>query len=155
MQVRVLIVEDELNTIKLLSDFLTNYDTIKFTVLQATTISSALSQIESEQLDIIILDLHLPESGWTNTLTKVRDILKDRPVKPMVIAITGDDGIRWVDVKDFNVTDLVYKPFDFFIFIQHAMVLTALNSFNYSLRNKAEVTNQGRELIKKFYAKFY
>ncbi|MEL6403251.1 MAG: response regulator [Chloroflexota bacterium] len=81
---RVLVVEDNLDNMTFIVDVLTSLD---YEVIQAKDGISGVEQAESEQPDLILMDLSLPKmDGWQATRTiKARDILRDIPI----IAITA------------------------------------------------------------------
>lgn len=107
----ILIIDDESLVRRTLEKFL---DRQGFKVLAASDVIGALNYVRSEDLSLIISDILMPEVNGIETLRQIREEFK-RLNKPMVpeICLTGfasDDLIS--QVKELEVADLIYKPFD-------------------------------------------
>ena len=84
-RVRVLLVEDNIGDANLVREYLSHTHQTGFDVLNVTRLAAALELLERENIDVILLDLGLPDSAGLETLSR---ILKAAP--------TGNDcGWRW------------------------------------------------------------
>jgi len=72
--VKVLVVDDEPGIRESLSDFLDDYE---FDVFSAESAEQALKIVESENLDIAIVDLHLPGISGDTTILKSHGLRPD------------------------------------------------------------------------------
>src|SRR3989338_2775350 len=84
---RVLIVEDDLVQLKILQRSLMVSSAMPFETREANTLADALRLIDHEKLNVILLDLNLPDIRGIDTVVKVVEKAKDTPI----VVITGDD----------------------------------------------------------------
>jgi signal transduction histidine kinase len=80
--VKVLLIEDDQGDIDLFRELLSEVKTPSFTVKTADTLESGLKRLDSEQVDVVLLDLMLPDSQGLDTFTRVR---AQAPSAPVVI----------------------------------------------------------------------
>ena len=83
--ITVLIIEDNSGDARLLKEYLTESSNIQFSLLFADSLAAANKYLSQESLDVIILDLGLPDSQGTETFTKTEQM---SPGVPIVI-LTG------------------------------------------------------------------
>jgi CheY-like chemotaxis protein len=106
---RVLIVEDDTFNVKLLETMLKQ--AVDCEVLSTDKGSEALALLEREEphVDLLLLDLHLPEMSGEEILRRVREIehYKDLPI--FIISVDGLDEKKYLEM---GATDFVLKPFD-------------------------------------------
>jgi len=110
---RILVVDDEENIVALFEDELIDagYD-----VTTATTGEEALSCLEDNPPDLIILDIRMPDMNGLEVLAKIREMHKELPVI-LCTAVHGlqDDFAVWEArisgylTKPVDLDDLVYK----------------------------------------------
>lgn len=85
---RVLIIEDEKGVALLLRRFL---EPLATEILEVSTMAEAFGIISgADEIDIITLDLGLPDSGVSSSLQEIRQIRSKRPGS-LVIVVTGQD----------------------------------------------------------------
>jgi CheY-like chemotaxis protein len=82
-----------------------------FTVLLADSPSQALSVLESETPDIILMDVKMPEMDGPTLLAKIREIpkLAKIPVVLMSASVTDDERRRFASL---GAKEVIRKPFD-------------------------------------------
>jgi DNA-binding response OmpR family regulator len=101
----ILIVEDDTEVAALLADALTS---LSYAVHVARTASDAVIKTKIERLDVILLDINLPDSSGTSTLARLRQARPDVPI----IMVTGNaDEELARDALQGGAFDYVMKPF--------------------------------------------
>ena len=83
--ITVLIIEDNSGDARLLKEYLTESSDIQFSLLFADSLSAANKYLSQESLDVIILDLGLPDSQGAETFTKVAELSRGIPI----VILTG------------------------------------------------------------------
>ncbi len=102
--VKVLYIEDDMTTAKFIVDFLHEYG---FSVEHTDTITMALSYLNQNEFDIILLDLNLPDfSGFE--LLKTANIAQ---IPIMVISALNDTHTK-VQAFRYGASDYMVKPID-------------------------------------------
>ncbi len=84
-ELNILVVEDDLASVKLLQRTLTRLTLPISTVKVAQSLADALKQAESDLFNVAILDLNLPDSAGLNTLTR----MSQQYPKIAIVVITG------------------------------------------------------------------
>ena len=103
---RVLLVEDDLSIARSLETALNNQG---FTVDAVTTGEAALFLIANTEIDVVILDIGLPDIDGLSVLRKVREKWKTLPV----LLLTARDSIEdKVTGLDKGADDYLTKPFE-------------------------------------------
>lgn len=100
----VLIVDDEAPIRRLLRSTLKVHD---YDVLEASTVHAALTLFAGEKIDVMILDLGLPDGDGIDVIRKVRET---SPV-PILVLSSRDDERGKVEALDAGADDYVTKPF--------------------------------------------
>jgi len=78
------------------------------TVYEASDGQAALDQIDSREMDLVLLDLAMPRRGGLDVLS----VLKDRDSSPPVIVLTAVTEISArIQALDRGAVDVVAKPF--------------------------------------------
>lgn len=85
-QIKVLILEDDLVSKKLLQKILSHSEGMKYEIDDAGTLQDALRLTKKTHYDVLLLDLNLPDSSGTNTLRKMRE----KNTSSAIIVITGE-----------------------------------------------------------------
>lgn len=83
----VLAIEDSKHEVSLLNAFLENATKSKYRLSSAGTVAEGLRQVREQKIDIIILDLNLPDSKGVDTLRTIHENVKAIPV----VVLTGID----------------------------------------------------------------
>jgi DNA-binding NtrC family response regulator len=106
-KVRVLIVDDDPSIVKLLGRFA---EDLCFETLEAVRPTDALALASREQVDIAVIDLHMPEMEGIELMKSLRRINDEI----QVILITGDHSSDSVSAAIENgAYDYIWKPIDF------------------------------------------
>lgn len=101
---RILVVDDEPAIRRLLRSTLGVQD---YTVLEAASVVQALEVLAREKVDLIILDLGLPDGDGFEVIKKLRP---DSQV-PIIVLSSRDDESGKVQALDAGADDYVTKPF--------------------------------------------
>jgi PAS domain S-box-containing protein len=86
--VKVLIVDDQKSIIMFLSEMLLKSNRRDYIIEPVTSLKAALSKLDSDDFDIMLLDLNLPDSSNLDTLTAINN---KKPSIPIIV-ITGAYG---------------------------------------------------------------
>ncbi|MBX9693366.1 MAG: response regulator transcription factor [Cyanobacteria bacterium] len=104
--IRVLIVEDDLASSKLLSDFLTSEH---YSVVATDNGSGAISLLENEQFDMAIIDWELPDISGVEIIKASRE----RGLQTKFLMLTGrQHALDKVEGLDSGADDYLTKPFE-------------------------------------------
>lgn len=87
MSISILLVEDEPGDVELIREMLKDDRSFSCELTISDRCSRAVEILNKEKIDIVLLDLGLPDSQGSDTLLRVLDGKRDIPV----IAITGND----------------------------------------------------------------
>jgi len=130
---RILIVDDEKNICHFLSTVLTanGYDTIT-----AQTGADACRMIESEEPDLVLLDLGLPDMDGTQVL----EFARSRSELPIIVISARMDERDKVQALDMGADDYITKPFGSSEFL--ARVRTAIRHYRAKGGNKGIFTGK-------------
>src|SRR5579862_5995379 len=104
MSTKILIIDDEIQIQKLLRITLESAD---FSVSLASTGKEGLSSAASQQPELIILDLGLPDERGQIILTKLREWF----TKPIIILSVQNGEDNMVKMLDDGANDYLIKPF--------------------------------------------
>ncbi|MCY0853544.1 EAL domain-containing protein [Cupriavidus sp. D39] len=88
-ELTVLVVDDNPGDARLVAVMLSQTSERCFRLLTVARLAEALSALETEQIDVIVLDLQLPDSDGLETLTKVSAAAPDIPI--VVLSGAEDD----------------------------------------------------------------
>lgn len=98
---KILIVEDDKN----IQDIIIELIKDKYEGLRAFNVSSALTILEKEKIDLIILDLMLPGVGGEELIKKIKNI-------PIIVLSAKLDVDDKVNCFDLGANDYLTKPFN-------------------------------------------
>ena len=106
----VLIVEDDKFNIQLLETIFSKLE-MDVNIISTDDGEEALHIIETSDpsIDMLLLDLHLPEMGGREILEKVR---KSKDKKELPILIITVDGFDESELREMGANDFMLKPFD-------------------------------------------
>lgn len=105
----ILIVDDERNFVRSLSEGLTMLEK-DFSVMTANDVNTAINELDSKRIDILITDLNMPETDGFDLLLHVLRHYPDLPVI-VITAYYNDDVIRRLHSLGFYYH--MEKPLDF------------------------------------------
>ncbi len=96
-EIRTLLVEDSPTEAMLVMASLQETDTAVFHVSHSLNLTEAIAQLESDQYDVVILDLTLPETSGIDTFTAVHNRFPDVPV--VILSANGNKDIALKTVE--------------------------------------------------------
>jgi two-component system KDP operon response regulator KdpE len=105
MSPTVLVIDDEPPIRRLLR---VGLSTQGYSLLEAPDAGTALALLKRERVDLVILDLGLPDMGGHDLLRAIRT---DHPDLPVVVLSSRGDESGKVEALDLGADDYVTKPF--------------------------------------------
>lgn len=106
MAKKILIVDDSAFMRKIIKDMLLkgNYTN----TVEAGSYKEAVAKFKSEQPDLVLLDLILPDKGGMDVLKEIRKIDKTKVI--IISAIGQQQSLQ--EAKKLGVTEYIVKPFE-------------------------------------------
>jgi len=104
---RILIIDDEIDILSLLTIRL---EAIGYEVLKAASAEEALSLLEKNKPDLILLDLLLPQMQGEEVCQRLKSDLKLKDIP--VIIITANIATVNETIKKICADDYILKPFE-------------------------------------------
>ena len=105
MHKRVLVVDDEPMNVKII-EFIMK-DEPMYEIVAVNSGAEALKVLESQEINLILLDVVMPEMDGFETLSRIKEKY-DIPV----VFMTGDKHIETINkATEFGVEDYLTKPF--------------------------------------------
>jgi len=127
---RILIADDEEWNVKLLQAIFNNLG------VDITTVSSgvkALSLLENENFDLVILDLRMPELDGIEATRRIRSISPEsKSLIPVIILTASANNRHWEACKEAGVNAIITKPFDEMTLLEKIVQLTENKDFSAS-----------------------
>lgn len=105
--VKVLLVEDEADSARLLTRRLTRYPGAHFQVTHVWDLRSAFSLIEQRDFDVMVLDLCLPDGRGFSTLASACGVARHLPI--VVLTAEDDDEMSLRAIRA-GAQDYLIKP---------------------------------------------
>jgi len=103
---RVLMVEDDPGDANLVRQALSASRDVHFEIIWSTTLTEAKHQLQDGSLDVVLLDLTLPDSSGLNTVDAVRQAAETVPL----IVLTGNDDSQFaLRTLDCGAQDYLVK----------------------------------------------
>jgi DNA-binding NtrC family response regulator len=130
----IMVVDDDKNTRRLIEDILTKNK--QYQVIQASNGEACLKKLETDTVDLILLDLQMPGIDGIETLKRIRQRHHDLPVIIMTAHGTID---RAVSSMKLGSHDFLAKPFPaerLRVTVKNALETSALESELKSLRSE-------------------
>ena len=109
-QLRVLVVEDNPADADFIQETLEETGLVSFRIESVSRLSQAFTRLESKGIDLVFLDLGLPDSQGLQTLHKFRQALPEVPV--IVLTGTDDQELALTAVRDGAQDYLVKGQFN-------------------------------------------
>lgn len=105
--VRVLLVEDELDSARLVTRRLLRYPAVPFEVTHVSDLGSAFAALEDATFDVMVLDLCLPDGEGFDTLASACGVARHLPI----VVLTGvDDDEMSLRAIRAGAQDYLIKP---------------------------------------------
>src|SRR5437870_4362666 len=105
MSKRVLIIDDDLNLVAILREYLDKYN---YQVFAEHTPTKGLRALQNNPVDIVILDVMLPEKDGVQVCKEIR---RSNNVPILMLTARGDAADRIVGLE-VGADDYLLKPFD-------------------------------------------
>jgi len=96
--IRVLLIEDNPGDGRLIEEFLADAHSVHFDLVRADRLSAGLTRLERGEIDIVLLDLILPDSRGLETFRQVRDRAAGVPV--VILSGVEDDELAMRAVQE-------------------------------------------------------
>lgn len=93
----ILFVEDDPDLAAALEGAFHDAETTEFIVERAITLGAAISLLRSREIDVILLDLNLPDSRGLETFSKIQRIAPDLPV--IILSGLADEAVAVESVR--------------------------------------------------------
>ncbi len=137
-KIKVLIIDDDEKLNKLLLSLLKNYG---FEVITASNPFSGIETIKKEQINIVLLDVMMPEIDGFEVLKRIREF-SNIPV--IMLTARGEVPSRILGLE-LGADDYVPKPFDIGELAARIKAVTKRGG-NFSAKNKKLKTDSGLEI---------
>lgn len=121
---KILIVDDDLSILESLNLFLSE---LNYNVIFATSVDQAFSILQSEQPDLIITDIKMPDGSGLKLLEKIKFIF---PNIPVIVITAFEDNHTTIKAMQLRAFDCLSKPLDIEQFT--CIVKQAIDSKNLS-----------------------
>ena len=123
--IKVLMVEDNVNYGQLVKKKLGSSKSAKFDVVLADTLKNGLKELSENEIDIVLLDLNLPDSYEIDTFVNMK---KNAPNIPIIILTSMDNEEIAINSIQMGAQDYIVKD------MINAELL--VRSINYSIERK-------------------
>jgi len=96
--IHILLIEDNPGDVRLIREMLAEAGSNRFALVCADRLSAGLKRLAEGNVDVVLLDLGLPDSQGLDTL---RRVVAERPTAPTIVVLTGLDneelGVRAIE----------------------------------------------------------
>lgn len=104
---RVLLVEDEIDSARLVTRRLMHYPRVPFEVTHVPDLTTAFARLEADAFDVMVLDLCLPDGDGMSTLSSACGVARHLPI----VVLTGvDDDEMSLRAIRAGAQDYLIKP---------------------------------------------
>jgi DNA-binding response OmpR family regulator len=103
---KILVIDDEPTIRLLLREAITEWG---YDFLEAARAQKGIDIISSEKVDLVLLDIQLPQMNGLDAIQKIREINQDVPVFMLTAFHNLKDVVSMLDV---TIQDFIAKPFD-------------------------------------------
>ncbi|MEH2205421.1 MAG: hybrid sensor histidine kinase/response regulator [Nostoc sp.] len=149
--VKILLIEDNLASARLLQEFLTQAQSQDFTLVHVMRLGEALQELSQCNYDVILLDLTLPDSQGLSSLPPLIDRAPSTPI--VVLTNTNDEELAIEAVRQGAQDYLVKRQVNVDVLvrslryaIERKQVLESLRTVNETLQTRVE--ERTAELVK-------
>jgi response regulator of citrate/malate metabolism len=104
-KIKSLIVEDDPNWLKLFNELIANNHKL-FDFSMATTMAEAMKKLKEAKVELVVLDLLLPDSQAADTINSVRKIA---PFVPIVVVTTFSDNSLINKALEYGIEEYIIK----------------------------------------------
>jgi two-component system, cell cycle sensor histidine kinase and response regulator CckA len=103
---RILVIEDNPGDARLLQEYLAEGGADRFTTIHADRLATGLPHLSQPGIDVVLLDLTLPDSDGVETLIRVQ---AHAPSVPIVVLTGRDDDVVAVQLLQAGAQDYLVK----------------------------------------------
>jgi len=103
---RILLIEDNVFDVKLVSLYLNENEDYFFEIVNATDLGVGLDLVHRDQYDVVLLDLSLPDSSGINT---IKTFLTESPDSTVIVLTGYDDMNVALEALEYGAADYVVK----------------------------------------------
>lgn len=104
--IRVLLVEDNPGDARLLRETLAGAGTTRFVITHVDRLAEAVARLARERFDVVLLDLHLPDSSGLETFSRAHE---NAPGAPIVVLTGLDDEDMAIRAVQAGAQDYLIK----------------------------------------------
>lgn len=104
--INVLLIEDDDAFVSLLSRMLTRHNNGLFQLNRVDTLQSGLEWLSKYNTDVVLLDLHLPDSSGLDTL---KSLYERNPEMPILVLTNLDDEMMGIKALNLGAQDYLVK----------------------------------------------
>jgi PAS domain S-box-containing protein len=141
----VLIVEDNPTDAKLIKEYITKIDS-KSNLFLCSKLKDAVTYLEKQTMDVVLLDLSLPDSKGLNTFYKIQSIV---PLTPIIILTALDDSkVADKAVRAGAQDYLVKGKFDSGLFVRAIRYALGRKSIEWKLRREMNKSQKYLDVAK-------
>jgi diguanylate cyclase (GGDEF)-like protein len=97
-QIRVLLIEDQLVHARLMEEIFRLVGSDDFRLLHSETLARGIHRLQNEHVDIVLLDLNLPDSRGYDTFKQIQELFLNIPV--ILMTATNDEKIALRAIQD-------------------------------------------------------
>jgi len=105
-RIEVLVIEDSAADVILLKEMLTASPDVVFVTEDADRLAGAITRLAQQRFDVIVLDLHLPDSRGLDTYTRLH---AEAPDVPVVVLSASDDEALAIEAVQRGAQDYLLK----------------------------------------------
>ncbi|MEM9052184.1 MAG: adenylate/guanylate cyclase domain-containing response regulator [Bacteroidota bacterium] len=137
---KVLIIEDDAFVSMVYEDHLEAADQARFTTESHTELSAGLEALEKGNFDILLLDLNLPDSDYSNTISKIPSIAYDVPI--IIMTSTNDEKLA-LKTMNMGAQDYLNKDrLDKVLFIRSILYSVERHQLKCDLRKEKQKSDK-------------
>jgi signal transduction histidine kinase len=129
---KVLLVEDNVGFAYGVRDALVRQSAERFEVMEARTLADALEILQREEVDVVLLDLGLPDSSRLSTFSRTYACASDTAI--IILTVLNDDGVAMQAVRAGAQDYLVKSEVEGNLLVRSIRYAIERNSVGKSLR---------------------
>ncbi|MGZ4949382.1 MAG: ATP-binding protein [Halobacteriota archaeon] len=127
--ITVLLIEDNPTDVRLVQQILRGTHSDGFNIISTSTLAQGLERLSSDQADVILLDLGLPDSQGLDTFKVMRE---QAPALPIVVLTVSDDETLGQQIVQEGAQDYLPKN----VLAQDTCTATLTRAIRYSIERK-------------------
>ncbi len=125
----ILLIEDSPSDTRLITESLRDAPHERFSILTASTLAQGLRKLKRDTIDVILLDLSLPDSDGIATFHAVRQL---KPALPIVVLTMTDDDVLGLQMIHEGAQDYLPKT----VLTQETCTAALTRAIRYAIERK-------------------